>query len=166
MMSPSCYILAELRTVFMIREPESNLLSDALCTSISRILHLVNRRKKVYLSATILAVNYQITDLSCAGEVPIPCGRVSSGCIGPPGSSITQFGIPLDAEGRPLLRDGSGPVPGATGITEDGFIIGDPVALAAAANVPSVVGAGAPAAAPGAAGVLPKTPAHVTFRSF
>lgn len=62
---------------------------------------------------------------NASGEAPIPCGRSSSGCIGPPGSTISEYGIPLTPDGIPLLRDGT-PVPGATGLNEEGFILGAP----------------------------------------
>ena len=63
-----------------------------------------------------------------SGVSPTPCGRMSSGCIGPPGTTITQYGIPVDPEGMPLLRDGT-PIPGATGLNADGFVVGEPEVL-------------------------------------
>lgn len=57
------------------------------------------------------------------GESPTPCGRPGAGCVGTPGTSISEFGILTDVDGLPLTRDGSAVIPGATGIDDEGFII-------------------------------------------
>lgn len=57
------------------------------------------------------------------GAAPLPCGRMSAGCVGPPGATISEYGIPVTPNGLPLLRDGAA-IPGAQGFSAGGFIMG------------------------------------------